>query len=139
MKERDIDNRLGSLLVHAFPGSDHGVCDCDKQCKCREDWTGDDCSCTTKNDTCLVNNVREDSFFLAATLSSYSILFRLFVTIKVFASVDDVNATKTPDTLDPIAKIVQYVILISSVFACPLSQSLGMRTSMCGNERLCPL
>ena len=41
-----------------YLGPDHGMCDCDKRCKCREAWTGDDCSCTTKNDTCLVNNVK---------------------------------------------------------------------------------
>ncbi|CAF4396183.1 unnamed protein product, partial [Adineta steineri] len=38
-------------------GADHGICTCDKRCKCKEGWTGDDCSCTTKTDTCRVNNV----------------------------------------------------------------------------------
>ncbi|CAF0847282.1 unnamed protein product [Adineta ricciae] len=37
-------------------GPEHGLCGCDKRCKCREEWTGDDCSCTTKTDGCLVNN-----------------------------------------------------------------------------------
>ncbi|CAF0798067.1 unnamed protein product [Adineta steineri] len=37
-------------------GADHGICTCDKRCKCKEGWTGDDCSCTTKTDTCRVNN-----------------------------------------------------------------------------------
>ncbi len=44
-------------------GPDHGICGCDKRCKCQEDWTGDDCSCTTKNDSCLVNNVNKNRFF----------------------------------------------------------------------------
>ncbi|CAF3376669.1 unnamed protein product [Rotaria socialis] len=37
-------------------GQGHGICGCDKRCKCQEGWTGDDCSCTTKTDSCLVNN-----------------------------------------------------------------------------------
>jgi len=51
------------LLFEMNLGSDHGLCACDKQCKCYKDWTGDDCSCTTKNDTCLVNNVRRSYSF----------------------------------------------------------------------------
>ena len=39
-------------------GPDHGICGCDKRCQCRIGWTGDDCSCTTNTDTCLVNNVK---------------------------------------------------------------------------------
>jgi hypothetical protein len=49
-----------------YLGPDHGICGCDKRCKCQENWTGDDCSCTTKNDSCLVNNVKKQKpfFFL---------------------------------------------------------------------------
>lgn len=45
--------------IYICLGSDHGICGCDKRCKCQEGWTGDDCSCTTKNDSCLVNNVKK--------------------------------------------------------------------------------
>jgi hypothetical protein len=47
------------LFKEIYSGPDHGICGCDKRCKCQEDWTGDDCSCTTKTDSCLVNNVKQ--------------------------------------------------------------------------------
>ncbi|CAF0786166.1 unnamed protein product [Didymodactylos carnosus] len=37
-------------------GPDHGECDCGKRCKCHAGWTGEDCSCTTNNSTCLTKN-----------------------------------------------------------------------------------
>lgn len=36
-------------------GPSQGFCDCG-ECKCEEDWTGPDCNCFTKNDSCLAPN-----------------------------------------------------------------------------------
>lgn len=47
-----IKERLSPCL-----GADHGIYACDQRCKCRKNWSGDDCSCTAKNETCLGNNV----------------------------------------------------------------------------------
>jgi protocadherin alpha len=46
---------------YPYLGPNHGVCGCDKRCQCNEGWTGDDCSCTTKTDSCLVNKVNRNS------------------------------------------------------------------------------
>lgn len=57
---RVTTNHSLDFLESSYLGPDHGICGCDKRCKCQGDWTGDDCSCTTKNDSCLVNNVRKE-------------------------------------------------------------------------------
>jgi hypothetical protein len=92
-------------LICLYSGPDHGLCGCDKRCKCQEDWTGDDCSCTTKNDSCLVNNVKKKDFpsFIVIKI----VFIRLFVIIKVYVNVVDVNVIKILDILGQLVKIVQ--------------------------------
>jgi hypothetical protein len=88
-----------------YLGPDHGICGCDKRCKCQEDWTGDDCSCTTKNDSCLVNNVKQKNKEIFPINKMIS--FRQFVTIKVYVNVVDVNVIKILVILVLLVKIVQ--------------------------------
>ena len=94
---------LALLCLFNHLGPEHGLCGCDKRCKCREGWTGDDCSCTTKTDGCLVNNVIAN---LLLAFSTHFSFIRLFVTIKVFVNVADANVTKIRVILGPLVKIV---------------------------------
>lgn len=95
VRVRNDERLIKSICFFFFCdlGPDHGICGCDKRCKCRENWSGDDCSCTTRNDTCLVNNVSRSIDKRPITHSNVQ-SFRQFVITKAIVNVVDVNVIK---------------------------------------------
>jgi len=41
--------------VSVFSGPSHGVCDCG-QCYCTPSYTGENCGCSTRNDSCIASD-----------------------------------------------------------------------------------
>ena len=43
------------MNVSGFSGPSHGVCDCG-QCYCTPSYTGENCGCSTRNDSCIASD-----------------------------------------------------------------------------------